>query len=387
MKKQHMPHFIVLLLITASWLAACGGASAEATATAPSVESVFTAAAQTMQAQLTAAALAQPSATPTPNPTETPPASATLPTTSTTAPAYIPPVSGGGNTGAVGCNNSAYVSDVTVPDGQQFAPGAAFTKTWRIQNTGTCPWNTNYKVVFVSGDQMGGAATAISQSVAAGATIDVSVALTAPSAPKTAYVGYWQIANESEQNFGARFYVQIAVGGTPVTGTQGTTTPTITPTAGAVGCFNSALAGESDTSKVTAGQTFKKSWTLKNTGTCDWNENFKFKFTGGELMGSDTTKLRKGTVKPGASVAFEMNFTAPSAPGTYIGYWRLETDTGQLFGSVFTVKVILTGATYTPSRTPTPVTPTNTPITPTNTPVTPTETPVTPSATPETPGP
>src|ERR1044072_9305710 len=53
-----------------------------------------------------------------------------------------------------GCNKAAFVTDVTVQDGTAFAPGAAFTKTWRLKNAGTCAWTTAYKLVYYSGEQM-----------------------------------------------------------------------------------------------------------------------------------------------------------------------------------------------------------------------------------------
>ena len=38
------------------------------------------------------------------------------------------------------CDQAQFVSDLTAPDGSSFAPGAAFTKTWRLMNIGTCTW-------------------------------------------------------------------------------------------------------------------------------------------------------------------------------------------------------------------------------------------------------
>ena len=35
-----------------------------------------------------------------------------------------------------------FVADVTVPDGARYDPNAAFTKTWRLRNIGTCTWTT-----------------------------------------------------------------------------------------------------------------------------------------------------------------------------------------------------------------------------------------------------
>ena len=52
------------------------------------------------------------------------------------------------------CHDSAvFVEDVTYPDNTSLKAGEKFTKTWKLQNTGTCKW-TNYTVAFVSGDKM-----------------------------------------------------------------------------------------------------------------------------------------------------------------------------------------------------------------------------------------
>src|SRR5512135_3467629 len=49
------------------------------------------------------------------------------------------------------CDRAQFIADVTVPDGTRFSPGAAFTKTWRLKNVGTCTWSTSYTLVFSSG--------------------------------------------------------------------------------------------------------------------------------------------------------------------------------------------------------------------------------------------
>ncbi|MBI3738755.1 MAG: hypothetical protein HY258_06885, partial [Chloroflexi bacterium] len=100
------------------------------------------------------------------------------------------------------CDAAQFVSDVTVPDGTAFSPGATFIKTWRLKNVGSCTWTTSYSLVFASGEQMGGpASVALPQSVAPGQTVDISVTLTAPSAPGT-YTGFWQFKNASGILFG-----------------------------------------------------------------------------------------------------------------------------------------------------------------------------------------
>lgn len=180
---------------------------------------VFTAAAETVSAQFTANAQLTPSSTNTPLP------SATLAATNTPAvsntPAVVNTTSGGGGSG---CDAMGFVSDVTVPDGADFAPDAEFTKTWRLKNTGTCSWSTSYSLVFSSGNSMSGPANqALSASVAPNSTVDISVDLKAPSGQGT-YTGYWALRNSSGQNFGS-FYVIIDV--TAGGGSSGGTTVTI----------------------------------------------------------------------------------------------------------------------------------------------------------------
>ncbi len=357
----------LVLLISGLLMAACGPAGGEATATPLSVDAIYTAAAETLQAQMAATAAAQPLATQTPAPTGTGTATPTAGIPPTSA-VIQPPASN-----PSGCNQSAYVTDVTIPDGQQIAPGQVFTKTWRLQNTGTCAWNTNYKMTFISGDVLGGVATALTQSVGTGGSLDVSVVLTAPATPQK-YTGYWRLASETGQTFGVQVSVQINVAGTPVT--PGTTTitvqPSITPTYGAVGCNNSALISDvtiPDGTQIKAGESFRKTWRIKNNGTCAWVSAYKFFFTGGELMGSDTTMIRR-TVAINATTDFSLDFVAPNTPGTYIGYWRMMSDTGTLFGAGFSVRIVVPGATYTP------IPPSNTPsITPTPVPASATLTP------------
>jgi hypothetical protein len=100
------------------------------------------------------------------------------------------------------CDWAQFVADVTVPDGVPVAPAQALKKTWRLKNIGTCTWTKAYKLVFVSGEQMGGvAAMNLPIGVEPGQTIDLSVALTAPIAIGK-YYGYWGLQNPSGGVFG-----------------------------------------------------------------------------------------------------------------------------------------------------------------------------------------
>lgn len=200
MRTKILPIALSLLLL----LSACnlpGGGGEDAAA------QVQTAAAETVSAQLTQNSALTPSATNTPLPTATQAATNTPGITNTPVPTSAS--SGGGSAGG-GCDAIAFLSDVTVPDGTDFAPDATFTKTWRIRNAGTCTWSTAYSVVFSSGNSMGGPATqALTANVTPNSTIDISVNLKAPSTNGT-YTGYWALRNASGQTFGS-FYVVIDV--------------------------------------------------------------------------------------------------------------------------------------------------------------------------------
>src|SRR5262245_58083221 len=120
------------------------------------VNAVYTNAAATLAAQQLTLQAAVPSATTTPAVTGTPTATAT--------PLVSPTLSGLVNTfstatlssvgGATTCDNSVYISDVTIPDNTVVNPGQSFTKTWRVSNTGTCTWSTAYQIILISGDAM-----------------------------------------------------------------------------------------------------------------------------------------------------------------------------------------------------------------------------------------
>jgi hypothetical protein len=123
------------------------------------------------------------------------------------------------------CDRATFVTDVSVPDGTTFVPGAGFTKTWRMKNTGTCTWTTGYSLVFSSGEKMSGQdPIALPYSVAPNQTVDISVNLIAPSTVGQ-YQGFWLLRNASGSAFGIGsganlpFWVKINVSGTPSTPT------------------------------------------------------------------------------------------------------------------------------------------------------------------------
>ncbi len=112
---------------------------------------------------------------------------------------------------AEGCTlNASFVADIMIPDDTEMAPGASFTKSWRIQNSGTCDWGPGFELVFVLGVQMGSVCSIPLPETVAGGTVDLAIDLQAPTAYGT-HRGDWQMRSDEGRPFGSTFWVQIVV--------------------------------------------------------------------------------------------------------------------------------------------------------------------------------
>jgi hypothetical protein len=132
--------------------------------------------------------------------------------------------------------------DVTIPDDTVLRPGEIFTKTWRLQNAGDCTWNSDYALVWFSGEQFDATLVVpLNGNTAPGQSADLSVEMKAPESHGT-YLSWWKLRNPSGDLFGigpssdSGFWVRIIVDGPPIsTGTPTVTQtsgPTLTPTVG-----------------------------------------------------------------------------------------------------------------------------------------------------------
>jgi len=152
----------------------------------------------------------------------------TLPPTkqALTVPTQIPPTGSptsdpsttgtpGASSSSGSCRDSAIlVEDVTYPDNAIVNAGETFTKTWQLQNVGTCTW-TGYTVAFVDGDRMSSPDSVPVPETERSKPVDVSVELVAPLDDGT-YRGNFELRNADNQPvlIGAEsiFWVQVVVG-------------------------------------------------------------------------------------------------------------------------------------------------------------------------------
>ena len=107
---------------------------------------------------------------------------------------------------------AAFVADVTIPDDTTIQPGAGFTKTWRIRNSGTCVWETGTTLIHVSGPGLDGPSSVTVPPTEPDQELELSVPLKAPTEPGT-HRSDWQLQTPDGKRFGGIFYAQIVVPG------------------------------------------------------------------------------------------------------------------------------------------------------------------------------
>ena len=220
---------LIVILLTGMLLTSCGGQSADAPT--PDLNAILTAgvgtlAASIFQTQTALVPSATSTSTVTPVPTNTPlpllsPSplasqtqlillSTGFPSLTPTGTQYTPTVNP--SSLGVGCNNLRLINDVTIPSGTVLRPGEVFTKTWQVENNGTCDWVYLYHLVSVGGDSMGGGETRLGKIIPPGKWTQISVVLEAPRR-EGRYSGTWRFADQAGNLFGSSLGVSIVVRG------------------------------------------------------------------------------------------------------------------------------------------------------------------------------
>jgi ABC-type amino acid transport substrate-binding protein len=157
-------------------------------------------------------------------------------------------------------DGASYVADLNYDDKNMTAPpvmqpGQAFTKGWRIRNSGTCIWDSTYTWGYAGGNSpmsnMGASAVRVNGTVKPGATYDFKVPMIAPSVPGV-YQGFWNMRDWQGSGFGDRVWVGIQVAGPPTPVPQ----PTAPPAPG--------VAFWADTYQLQAGQCTGIHWDVQN---------------------------------------------------------------------------------------------------------------------------
>lgn len=172
-----------------------------------------------------------PLATPTLAPSQTPIPTITIvssvvtfpppPSLNTTAPTFVlaplsplatavPNLPSAASGSASGCYNLAYIQDTSIPDGTKVNSRETFKKSWRVQNSGTCPWMASFRFVLLSGEEFdAGQTTVLRKQIMPGGSTEIVFELTAPK-KSGKYTSYWQMSDGTKL-FGDTLGVSIVV--------------------------------------------------------------------------------------------------------------------------------------------------------------------------------
>ncbi|XP_072497911.1 protein ILRUN isoform X2 [Notamacropus eugenii] len=104
----------------------------------------------------------------------------------------------------------SFVEDVTIGEGESIPPDTQFTKTWRIQNSGTEAWPPGVCLKYVGGDQFGHVNMVMVRSLEPQEIADVSVQMCSPSIAGM-YQGQWRMCTATGLYYGDVIWVILSV--------------------------------------------------------------------------------------------------------------------------------------------------------------------------------
>lgn len=246
---------------------------------------------------------------------------------------------------AAGFSTQANLNDI--------APGTTFQATWTFKNSGSTTWNGRYRFVYTLTPHSETAGFTVSPlgaqtawtleelgapDVPPGATVQITLVLTAPNAPDT-YATNWQLQTPEGERFGPIRWLRAVV-------------TAVTPGDGAAELAYQMIAFENSVENfkdMQPGRQFAGLWTLRNSGTATWTGDFEIVYvdevavdtalSARSQMGAPAVaQLRDvaGTeqVKPGETAIVRLDLIAPTQPGPYAFHWRMRDTNGRFFGGL-----------------------------------------------------
>jgi hypothetical protein len=107
-------------------------------------------------------------------------------------------------------NNLTYVSDLTIPDNTSITYGSTIDKQWIVENSGSCHWNSNYRLKHIGGAVLGAPEEIALYPARAGTQATIQILFTAPFTDGE-YESAWQAYDPNGRPFGDPVYMTIVV--------------------------------------------------------------------------------------------------------------------------------------------------------------------------------
>lgn len=109
------------------------------------------------------------------------------------------------------------------------------------------------------------------------------------------------------------------------------------PSATPIPCNKALFVSETipDDTAIEAGKAFKKTWRLKNIGTCTWTTGYKLQFASGDQLSGPNAINFPIAVKPEESIDLLLDLKAPTTAGTYTSNWRMVDESSVAFAQIY----------------------------------------------------
>ena len=121
-------------------------------------------------------------------------------------------------------DDAAFLEDLTIPDETIVAAGELLDKRWSVQNSGSCNWDSGYRLVRVGNDGFGAEDEQALYPARAGSVAVWQVLLSAPVQPGE-HISIWQARSPQGALFGEQVYLWVMVATpTPAPTSRGTPT-------------------------------------------------------------------------------------------------------------------------------------------------------------------
>jgi hypothetical protein len=107
-------------------------------------------------------------------------------------------------------NDLTFLEDLTVPDNMFATFGLVLDKQWLVENSGTCHWNSAYRLRNVGGASLSAPEEIALYPARAGTQATLRILFTAPFA-EGVYESAWQAMDANGNPFGDPIYIRVAV--------------------------------------------------------------------------------------------------------------------------------------------------------------------------------
>jgi hypothetical protein len=107
-------------------------------------------------------------------------------------------------------NDLSFLSDVTVPDNSFITSGASVDKQWLVENSGTCNWDSSYRLKHLGGAELGAPKEVMLYPARAGTQATIQIIFTAPFTDGV-YESAWQAYDSNGNPFGDPIYIRVTV--------------------------------------------------------------------------------------------------------------------------------------------------------------------------------